>query len=508
MWQLDIPSGAEPIGYRFLVDYFKLEVIGHYRWSYVGPGWDTKEFKYEHYNIELHLYSKSYQIEKNPISHLEFALKHEGFNLLIIKQVLFLIKAQVVTNYIQTSPTGKYARKIWFLYEFLLDEKLPLENIERGTYVNLLDEDLYYCGVPRKSQRHRIIDNLLGNAQFSPLVRKSARLLQYERKNLRHVAEEVTKQYDSEVLVRAIRYLFTKETIASWEIEREKPDKARIARFVSLLQQNYQGSDLSKRFLLMIQKEIVDSRFMLEDYRSFQNYVGEEPQLGKMLIHYIAPKPQDLPDLMEGLLKCAERMFASEIDPVVTAAILSFAFVFMHPFWDGNGRLHRFLIHYTLSKQGFASEGIVFPVSAVMLREHKEYDKVLEYFSRPLNELIRNYHIDERGEMKVAQETADYYKFIDFTPIAEFLYRCVEQTIHTDLEEELDFLSRYDTIKAAIKQIVDMPDKEIDLLIRCVRQNNGTLSKRKQEAWFSMLSDKEVEQIEKTINSGRLSEAD
>jgi len=505
MWEFDIPVGAEPIGYRFLFELFELKTLAHYRWSYVSPGWEPKEFKYEHNNIELHIYPKSYVLAKDPLKHLEFALKHEGLNLAIIKQTFLKIEKSLITTYINHSPTGKYARKIWFLYEFLLNKRLPIEDIGRCSYVPLLDPKLYYCGSPRRSKRHRIVDNLLGNANFSPLVRKSIRLDQFQDKNLKCVTEELTKKYNPEVLTRATRYLFTKETIASWEIEREKPDKSKIAKFVALLQQDYSESELSKRFLLMIQKEIVDPRFKLEDYRNFQNYVGEEPQLGEMLVHFIAPKPEDLPCLMQGLIDCFLRMLSSKLDPVVVAAILSFGFVYMHPFWDGNGRLHRFLIHYTLAKLGFTPKGIVFPVSSVMLREHKEYDRILETFSRPLNELISDYQFDERSEMKVNQETADFYKFIDFTAAAEFLYSCVEQTIHTDLEEELDFLSRYDIIKSSIKNIIDMPDKEVDLLIRCVRQNNGSLSKRKRESWFHMLSDSEIEKIEKTIHLNNLS---
>ncbi len=501
MWKLDVPLGAEPIGYRFLVEYFKLKVPAHYRWSYVGQGWKVRKNRYEHSNIELNIYPKSYQIENKPIKHLEFALKHEGVNFGIIKQTLLKVGESSVTDYINRSPTGKYARKIWFLYEFLLDEKLPMKNIGRATYVPLLDEKLYHCGSPRKSSRHRIVDNLLGNKDFCPLVRKSSRLDQFIKMRLPAVTEELVQKYDPEILIRATRYLFTKETMASWEIEREKPDRSRITKFVNLLQQDYSASELTKRFLVMIQKEIVDPRFMLEDFRTFQNYVGEEPQLGEMLVHYIAPKPEDLPSLMEALIKCSSRMFISQIDPVITATILSFGFVFMHPFWDGNGRVHRFLIHYVLSKLGFSPEGIVFPVSAVMLREHKEYDRVLEIFSQPLNELINDYELDERAEMKINQETADLYKFIDFTPIAEFLYHCVEQTIHIEFEEELNFLSQYDFIKTSIKKIVDMPEKEIDLLIRCIRQNNGTLSRRKRESWFHMLNDKEIEEVERIMVS-------
>lgn len=502
MWQLDVPEGAEPIGYRFLVEHFKMEVIAHYRWSFVGPGWESREFKYDDLNLELRLYPKSYQIDKDPLKHLEFALKHEGLNLGIIKNALSAVGKQEVTNHVLKAPTGKYARKIWFLYEFLLDDQLPIEDVRRSSYVNLLDSDQYYCGRAKRSPRHRVVDNLLGNAFFCPVVRRSAKLSQFESQNLHEVVEGLTKQYDANLLARATRYLYTKETIASWEIERETPGKARVARFVGLLQRDYASTELSKSMLVTIQKEIVDPRFVLEDYRTFQNYVGEEPLPGEVRVHYIAPTPQDLPMLMDGLIRSAKRMFTSNTNPVVVAAVLSFGFVFMHPFWDGNGREHRFLIHYTLSKYGFAPKGIVFPVSAVMLREYKEYDKALESFSKPLSELIRDYEINGQGEMTINQKTIDFYKYVDFTPLAEFLYWCVERTIHTDLEEELDFLSRYDIIKRSIKEIVDMPDRQVDLFIKCVRQNNGILSNRKRESLFNMLTESEIHQMEEVVRSG------
>ncbi|PIS01324.1 MAG: cell filamentation protein Fic [Chlamydiae bacterium CG10_big_fil_rev_8_21_14_0_10_35_9] len=499
MWKLDIPNGAEPIGYRFLYEHFRLRVLGHYRWSYTGPGWESKEFKYEHSYVQLRLYPKSYEIESDPIKHVEFALKHEGLNLNIIKQSLKYIGREKVCEYIKSSPTGKYARKIWFLYEFLLEDILPIDDIGRASYVLLVNPNDYYCGKDVKSSRHRVVNNLLGNRFFAPLVRRSARLTQLEERNLSEVARNITKQYDESILARAVRYLYTKETIASWEIEREKPDKAKAARFVALLQRDYSRDQLTKNMLVSIQREIVDDRFALDDYRSFQNYVGEEPEPGEVLVHYIAPRPCDLPDLMDGLLQCASRMFASQVDSVIVAAIISFGFVFMHPFEDGNGRLHRFLIHYVLSKLGFTPQGIVFPISAVILRKEREYDRVLESFSKPLSELIENYEINDLGEMTVNSETGDFYRYVDFTTIAEFLYQCVDQTVQTDLGNELDFLSRYDVIKRQLKEVVDMPDRRIDLFIKCVRQNNGSLSTRKRSSLFKMLTEAEVDQMENII---------
>lgn len=499
MWELDIPNGAKPIGYRFLYEYCRLQVIGHYRWSYTGPGWESKEFKYEHSYVQLRLYPKTYEIESDPIKHVEFALKHEGLNLNIIKQSLKHIGREKVCEYIKSSPTGKYARKIWFLYEFLLEDILPIDDVGRGSYVRLANPNDYYCGKDVKSPRHRVNNNLLGNRLFAPLVRKSARLTQFEERNLSEVARNITKQYDESILARAVRYLYTKETIASWEIERERPDKAKAARFVALLQRDYSRDQLTKNMLVSIQREIVDDRFALDDYRSFQNYVGEEPEPGEVLVHYIAPRPGDLPDLMNGLLQCASRMFASQVDPVIIAAVISFGFVFMHPFEDGNGRLHRFLIHYALSKLGFTPQGIVFPISAVILREEREYDRVLESFSKPLSELVEDYEVNELGEMTVNSETGDFYRYVDFTPIAEFLYQCVDRTVQTDLENELDFLSRYNVIKRQLKEVVDMPDRRIDLFIKCVRQNNGSLSTRKRSSLFKMLTEAEVNQMENII---------
>jgi fido (protein-threonine AMPylation protein) len=68
--------------------------------------------------------------------------------------------------------------------------------------------------------------------------------------------------------------------------------------------------------------------------------------------------------------------------------------VFIHPFEDGNGRIHRFLIHHSLAKLKFAPQGLLFPVSAAMLRDPKAYDAALNAFSGKIMPKIE-YDMDE-----------------------------------------------------------------------------------------------------------------
>lgn len=44
-----------------------------------------------------------------------------------------------------------------------------------------------------------------------------------------------------------------------------------------------------------------------------------------------------------------------------------------------------------------------------------------------------------------------------------------------------------------------MPDRRVDLCIKCVRQNNGSLSTRKRNSLYKMLTDNEVNQMESII---------
>ena len=137
----------------------------------------------------------------------------------------------------------------------------------------------------------------------------------------------------------------------------------------------------------------------------------------------------------------------------------------------------------------------MFPVSSAILERIDVYQAVLEDYSRRLLPAIE-WEPTPEGNVRVKNETADFYRYFDVTPHAEFLYECVRKTIAEDLPRETDFLERYDRFESAIERLVDIPDRTLDLLFRFLHQNGGRLTKRARDGEFAKLTDAEVKALE------------
>lgn len=207
---------------------------------------------------------------------------------------------------------------------------------------------------------------------------------------------------------------------------------------------------------------------------------------------------QDLDDLMRGLIDTNDRMRKAALDPVLKAAATSFGFVYIHPFQDGNGRLHRCLIHHVLAERKFTPPGMIFPVSSVMLLRIDDYRKSLQAHSAPLMNFIEWRPTPDRN-VDVLNQTVDLYRFFDCTNNAEFLYGCVEQTVAQDLPQEIDYLKRHDEAMRRMMELVEMPDRLAEGLLMFIRKNNGKLGKKRREGQFAQLTDEEVAAIEAIV---------
>lgn len=126
------------------------------------------------------------------------------------------------------------------------------------------------------------------------------------------------------------------------------------------------------------------------------------------------------------------------------------------------------------------------------------YDDSLEVFSSTFLSLI-DYSLDDVGQMTVENDSSYLYQYMDMTAQSEVLYEFVRKTIEEELVEELNFLADYYDTRKAIQNIIDMPDRLIDLFISLCLRNNGSLSVNKRESHFDFLTDDELSAMEKAV---------
>ena len=225
-------------------------------------------------------------------------------------------------------------------------------------------------------------------------------------------------------------------------------------------------------------------------------FVGEHDRTtGEPIPDHISAKEEDLEQLLKGLIATNEALQDETYDAVLAAATVAFGFVFIHPFVDGNGRIHRYVIHHILAKKAFTQQGVIFPVSSSILDHIGDYKNVLEAYSHPLLDHIV-WKETEDHNVEVLNKTIDFYRYYDATKQAEFLYDCVEDTLERVIPEEVSYLQNYDIFKRYIDNNFEMPDKMVAILVRFLEQGDGELSKRALKKEFSALKEEEIKNIE------------
>jgi len=454
--------------------------------------------KYKKYEKgQWRVFTPRHAPENTLYGHLTFALKYEGIDLGVLKVLFDQIDPALIVNIVQSKPTGIYSRKIWFLFEWLQSEKLDLPDLSQGNFVALINDKLQYPGPSRPSRRHRIYNNLSGTQDFCPLIRKTDKLDRYIALNLSKTALDHIGKTHSDLLSRAAAFLLLKDSKASYTIEGESPPHNRIERWGKIIGQAGQRS-LNLEELEYLQNIVIpDNRFLTLGLRFEGGFIGDRDRVtGTPIPVHISARADDLEKLLSGFFASYILLKDSDYDPVLMAALLAFGLVFIHPFEDGNGRIHRYLFHHILAEKSFVPTGLVFPISAVILEKIESYKSILEAYSKPRLDHIQ-WRPTDKGNVEVLNNTINLYRYFDATKQAEFLYECVEKTVNTTLPEEVQYLEKYDLLNDFIKNYIDMPDKLVDLLIRFLNQNNGKFSKRARKKEFFQLTDNEVQAIER-----------
>jgi hypothetical protein len=430
--------------------------------------------------------------------HLTFALRHEDLDLLILKCVFDAVPAKALQELVAAAPTGMPSRRIWFFYEWLTGKTLDVPDAQTVAAIDVLDPKVYFTAKPQLSRRHRVRDNLLGTGSFCPVIRRTSTLTSFAELALDERARETVGRTGGHLVARAASFLLLADSKASFEIEGERPPRNRLERWGRAVMRAGRTKLSLDEIIRLHNILIEDARFVRPGLRTEGVFLGERDHNGDPLPEFIGARPTDLTDLMQGLFEANERMSDAGLDPVLQATATAFGFVYVHPLQDGNGRLHRCLIHHVLAERKFTPPAMIFPVSSVMLDRIDDYRTTLQAHSVPLMPFIEWRPTPDRN-VEVLNNTADLYRYFDCTQAAEFLYACVQRTVESDLPREIDYLRRHDEALRRIMDTVEMPDRLAEDLLMFIRQNGGTLPKRRRENEFKALADNEVRQLEEIV---------
>lgn len=499
---MDLEVPELPVGYAALLRRFGLPALWTPRTSYLRAGAKREEHRADG-SLRVG-YPRAYDPGDETVEHLVFAVRHEGIDLRVLRAVFAEMPGVALRDAVHAQPTSQPLRRLWFLYEWLLERDLDLPDLTQGNYVPLFDPEQFVTGPARNSRRHRVRANGLGaRAAMCPVVRRTPAIARQvaEAPALDARARALLDAVPAAVLWRATAFLYDRETRSSYAIERESPREGRVERFVRALREAGEARPMSRELLVRLQNAIVDDAFAETGARVEQNWVGRARADFSEEVFLLPPTPAALPGLLDAWIEFANHLTRSDdnpVPPVVGAAVLAFVFVYLHPFIDGNGRIHRWLIHWAMARRGFGPKGTVLPISAAILRDPARYDEVLDAVSRPIREHVR--YAFRGASLEILDEHGDLFRHLDVTAHAEALGDWLARTVERELVDEVRFIERFDAAVAAMRAVREMPDRQERLFIQCVVQNQGRLARHKRDL-FPELADLEVTALEDEVRA-------
>ncbi|QOD01641.1 Fic family protein (plasmid) [Pseudomonas fulva] len=416
------------------------------------------------------------------LGHVLFALKHEGVNLAILAQALPQIPAESLEAELEGAPNGIYIRKACFLREAFTGEEVRQHSPVKGGFVPLFDPKQYVTMPGERNSRWRVEFNGLGTIGYCATVERTPEIEALLEHNILGRAQDFVKNLPAEMMDRALAWAYLHETQDSFAIEKESPSEDKARKFISLLRQAHERIPLSEEYLVQLQNATISSPYdMAAAFRHEQNHLASGLQ-GAAGVTYVPPEPDLCRELMDQLMAFGNDAPA-RIDPLVAAGIISFGFVFLHPFMDGNGRLSRFLIHQALCRAGALENGLLLPVSVAMKREERKYLETLQAFSKPAREFWNVRWFDQGQFSFTFTGDPAIYRFWDATPGVHFTLLMAQRALEVELREETVFLENYDTVVRTVNETYDVRGSDLATLVMMCLSNNGVVSKNRRKQY-------------------------
>ncbi|WP_199688105.1 Fic family protein [Noviherbaspirillum sedimenti] len=450
------------------------------------------------------VYPAQFRPEPTIPGHLTFALKYEIVHLEFLSRLFSTLEPGILEEWIRDEPTGSFARRVGFLYEWLTGKLLDVPDAG-GNYIEALPEDKYLTAArPVNHQRWRVRDNMPGNPSFCPIVYRSRQVETVEGYDCAKALNELEVEYGAHLLMRSAVWLTIKESRASFAIEHEEKQVDRIKRFAAAMAERCgKGNDpLDTKELTDLQTAIL-GRATRYGLRKSPVFVGHTSGYAE-IVDYVAPHWDHTSELLNGLQEFLSR--TRQRSSILRAAVASFGFVYINPMADGNGRISRFLVNDVLRRDGAVPEPFILPISATITNTTKAkagYDHTLEELSKPLLDtykdrykfgqevpyedgVVSNFHFD------AYDEALHVWKYPDLTAHAEYMGEVIQMTIQDEMNKEAMYLRNLERAREGVKNWLEGPNTDIDRIIRSVSQGGAWKVSNKLAKEFPALAEAEV----------------
>ncbi len=460
-------------------------------------------------------YPASYQPTDDFAGLFEFGLKYEEIHIEFFARLFAAAGPEPIEAWCRQAPFGQYARRTGFLYEWLTGQHLDVPDVTNGGYVDAISPRRYLTRVkPLRMRRWRINDNLPGVPGFCPMVRRTEAVQEALQFDLDAALRELYQTFGADILMRTASWLTFKESRASFLIEKEADKADRVQRFAHVIAK-YCGhieDPLSQDSLHTLQAGILGHDAVGLGLRRSPVFVGQAT-MREDIVHYIAPQYETLPQQLDGLK--AFELATRGAEPLARAAALAFAFVYIHPMRDGNGRIHRFLINDTLIRDKAVPDGVILPVSATITSSidfRTRYDRTLEVFSRPF---MQRYATSYRfGELAVYEDGTrsnlvfdDYddaqfaWRYPDLTEHVLYTAQVVAHTVRTEMADEARVLIIFQRAQERLKEVLEMSDQDANRVIRSLKKNGWQVSGKLKKAYPQLDNAHRAERVVEAVRS-------
>jgi len=472
------------VGGTWLCREYAIEPVQPLRYtSTIGRANVRREANGRHQNT----FQQTYSPDDSFAGHLEFMLKHERIHLEMLSRLFQVAGGREIAEWVAVQPTGQFSRRAGWLYEWLTGNKLDVADVINAPYINALDPAKYWAATEQhKNTRWHVWDNTPGTRAFCPQVLlsdsvKSAILAADVEGSLKNLED----RFGANLLRRAAMWLTRKETRSSFQIEREH-DETREERFALAMEihvghlRNLFGDDLG-----FLQQEVLGPKALHFGLRRSPVFVGQTVRY-RDVAHYLAPGPDQVQEMMQALADASVWTMGS--DPLIRAAALSFAFVYIHPLSDGNGRISRFVINDVLRRDGVIDEPLIIPVSATICNDMASYDRILDVLSAPFRRrygrsirfgsdvrypdgIISNLEFDEY------EDALHTWRYIDLTDQTVYMANVIGETLRHEMFDEAEFLRKHYLARERLNAVFEAGDNTLDRIIGSVSENKRITGK-------------------------------